>query len=671
MERYRDKVIVGVDILPGYSCLSRNTQPHYAVVFIKNGQIINAYEDISFSRLIRLIWEHDVDIIAVDNIFELAENTGDLIKLVKILPSKTKIVQVTGPSSSGDSLESTARSMGLEIRGKPSPLDTAYLSAMIAYRGGGAVVKLVEERCKIIVSKSRSVAQGGMSLNRYRRSIRAGILAITKEIRRILESNGLDYDLIFRKSSGGLEKSIFIVYAPREKLYGLIKPVKNKNVRITIKPIYRDKMVFEEKESGKVKRGLIIGIDPGVSTAVAILDLDGKPLYLYSSRNIDRSEIVNIISRYGIPVIVATDKQQPPEMVRKIATSLNAKIYAPDQDLTNNEKQEIIEKIKKMYPDIEIRDNHVRDSLAAAYKAYLWISDKLSFIDQKLKELDHEIDRESIRINVIMGKTFAEALEDELASYLNTMRTVSDRSIDKDIIQKPLREYMESFSRKIQELRSRIRYLEKTIDDLRRELLEKDSVIEDLKMELKIMKTRNIVNEEYERRIYMLNQENNSLRESLDRERNRIEFLEKKISELEKIIDLLLSGEYIAVPYMTNLNASALKKRLSEARCGLIYVDEIYPIDQDAINILRNNRVAVATSRDHHDLYRELRVPIINITEKILYRDLAIVKHNTINEVEKYWSIIDKLNSDDEYYRIINLIKKYQEERLKKLRDNI
>ncbi len=662
MEKSNEKIIAGVDILPGYSTLSKNTQPHYAVVFIKNEEVIDSFEDVSFSRLIRLLWEYKADILAIDNVFELARDTDTLIQLIKILPPNTKIVQVTGWGPSAVNIKSIAKKLGIEVKGKLDPLKTAYLAALIASRGGGAVVKMLEEKTKIIVSRGRSVSHGGMSYDRYKRSVRAGILTVTREIKKILDNNELDYDLVFRRSKGGLEKSIFIVYASRDKLYGLIKPFKNKSVKLSIIPIYRDKIIFEENKSRRRNRGLIVGIDPGISTGLAIIDLDGNPLLLYSSKNIDRSELINMITQLGEPVLISTDTHQPPELVKKIASTLNAKLYTPQQDLTTTEKQEIINKIKSRYQWIEVEDSHERDALAAAYKAYTWISDKLKNIDSKIRDMNIGLNKERIRINVIRGKSFAEALEEELNKYLAGIQKKNEKVIEKNL--KDIKDLEEKYKGKIRKLYSRISYLESLIQELRKQLEEKDRVISELKLELKIARTEKRING-FERKYYMLKQEYNSLKKEFKQKDNKIEELYNRISFLEKIINMIYSGEYLMIPYIKNLCASEVKRVFNDLKYNLIYVDEIYPLDSEAIMFLKKNKIGLITSRDYGDLFKEIRIPLtrVNKEDMVEYNDYVLIRKNILDIVNEQWRIVEELDHEDEYKRIIRLVKEYQERR--------
>jgi len=109
-------------------------------------------------------------------------------------------------------------------------------------------------------------------------------------------------------------------------------------------------------------KALIVGIDPGLNTGIAILDVRGRLIALTTKRYAQKSEIIKYISKFGEPVIIASDVNPPPESVKKIAKSLGCKIFYPEVSLSNFEKNEIVKKY-------EIR-GHQKDALAACIKAY-------------------------------------------------------------------------------------------------------------------------------------------------------------------------------------------------------------------------------------------------------------------------------------------------------------
>lgn len=662
-------IVAGIDILPGYSVQSSSRQPHYALVFLdSNGEVINSYEDVSFARLLRLIWEYKPSIIAIDNVFELAEDIDGLKRIINMLPPQTKLVQVTGWGPEAVNIKTIAKKMGLEAHGKLSPLKTAYLAALIASKGGGVVVKLLEEKTKIIVARGRGVSHGGMSFDRYKRSIRAGILNVTKTIKKILDQNGFDYDLVFRKSNGGLEKSVFTVYAPRDKLYGLIKPFKNKSVRLIIKPIYTNKISFENSGFEKVRKGLILGIDPGINTGIAVLDLEGNPLFLHSSKNFDRGEILNIVSSMGTAVIVATDVSHPPDLVKKTASTLNAQLYLPPRDLSNDEKQELINKLLKKYPWLDIQDTHERDALAAAYKAYLSISEKIKQALMKIEDMDLSINKENIKISIARGKSIAEAIEEELEKLLEK-EVGEQRIVKEEIIEQ---QNIENQSRKIEKLINEIKRLRAYIIELENRLKEKDKLIEELMLELKYVKKTVKDDNASDRRIYLLISENRNLRKRLKEKEDALSETYSRVRELEEILEKVVKGEVLAIPHITNLSYHSVNRVVNSATKKnmnyiIIFVDEIMPLDNETIQLLRKHRVALLTKRDYGQLYIDLRVPVVHIENAKFYNEYAFVDKNVLSKIEEQWKRIEEINAEEQYEQVIKLVERYQEERKKKL----
>ena len=80
-----------------------------------------------------------------------------------------------------------------------------------------------------------------------------------------------------------------------------------------------------------------------MTVGVAILDLSGEILSVNSCKEVSRSEITKHIISFGKTVLVATDVHQPPKMVKKMAATLNSKIYAPYRDLAVNAKNEMVD----------------------------------------------------------------------------------------------------------------------------------------------------------------------------------------------------------------------------------------------------------------------------------------------------------------------------------------
>lgn len=407
---------MGVDVEPGCGSSRRC----YSVAVVEDGRLVEKYEQVPLHRLIRLIWELRPDVLAVDNVYELAADARELGRVASMLPPELSIVQPTRlPDGSLVDVRHLARLAGLDPgRGKPSPSRTAYLVALLASMGYGSRLRFVEEKTRIIVARNRRLKHGGMSSPRYQRRVRAAILRAVKDIKRALDRSRLDYDLMFRKSGGGLDSAVFIVYAPRSRLNGIIKSHEDTDVRIEVQPVYSHKLSFEHpaapQERGR-KPFIIVGVDPGISTGIAALDLRGRPVLALSRRGMDREEVVELIRSHGIPVMIATDVNPAPDFVKKLAGMLHVPLYTPPASLSVEEKREIFEKLAQRYPGLRrIADSHVRDAFAAAVKAYRVHEAKLRQIDSYLSRISLDIDTEEIKALVIKGKSIAEAVEEAI-----------------------------------------------------------------------------------------------------------------------------------------------------------------------------------------------------------------------------------------------------------------
>jgi len=137
---------------------------------------------------------------------------------------------------------------------------------------------------------------------------------------------------------------------------------------------------------------IIVGIDPGTTTGIAILNLDGEIISTFSKRNFSKADIIEFISNFGRPIVIATDMNPPPETVEKLATSLPAKLFYPDSTLKRKEKSKLIRKL-------EVRPNrHEKDALAAAIYSYKRLKPIINKVEQKMKAYTKdEIRREVVK----------------------------------------------------------------------------------------------------------------------------------------------------------------------------------------------------------------------------------------------------------------------------------
>lgn len=122
---------------------------------------------------------------------------------------------------------------------------------------------------------------------------------------------------------------------------------------------------------------LIVGVDIGTTTGIAIYDLKRNLLYVGSKRHISISEIINQITKFGSPLIIATDKKKIPSKIKKLIAIFNCRVFKPDHDLTLEEKDRIV--------NISIKNPHQKDALAAATFAYKRYAGQFASIDKSLE----------------------------------------------------------------------------------------------------------------------------------------------------------------------------------------------------------------------------------------------------------------------------------------------
>ena len=150
---------------------------------------------------------------------------------------------------------------------------------------------------------------------------------------------------------------------------------------------------------------LIVGVDIGYTTALAIYDLNRNLLHTGSKRNVSIEHVIREITFFGKPLIIATDKKRVPQPIAKIAASFNCKTFNPDHDLTTEEKDEIVR--------IPIKDIHEKDALAAATFAFKNFAPQFNNIDRNLDSLGLGQYRDRVKELIINkeAKNIAEAIE--------------------------------------------------------------------------------------------------------------------------------------------------------------------------------------------------------------------------------------------------------------------
>jgi len=373
---------------------------------------------------------------------------------------------------------------------------------------------------------------------------------------------------------------------------------------------------------------LIVGIDPGTTTAFSILDVDGNLLKIASYKNLGLSALISIIMPYGDIILVGTDKKNCPKFIENFAVKIGARIITPKQDLLVSEKKELINRIKT-------KNSHEADSLASATFAYkefyplfkkidiflkknnkVYLSNKIKkivltkelSIRDSLKLVEKPVERkivpvkESIKEKEVTEKR-SSLLYKKLKSLENANRLIRNQNSELKKNLKKIQEKQRILIKKIDTLvpdekaKELLEFKEKRIISLDRELKEKDKKINELNDEIKNLNSM------------ILNIENNVLAKKLDNlgyneflTKNKILnikqgdvllvdnptiFSEKTVNALKNIVDVIISKKKVNKELRENLDfIDSTNLKITESRFFAIIDRKDFEIEKGKVNLL-------------------------------------------------------------------------------------
>ncbi len=654
----RPILILGVDII------SENPK-RFAVVSWFNGKLERKGE-FTLYRLIRFIQSKRPDIVAIDSVTELGD---DLRKFLRSLPPETKLVQVTGRPGEQRSLQSLAKEHGIRTTDRFDPYEEAKLCALLASKGVGYEVLAFEEEVIVKVTRGRSHGKGGWSQDRYRKRVHNLVRDKVREIEDRLKRSNIPFDLEVEEKDYGLAKGEFRVYASREELAGLIRPMRGGDVEVRIQPVERAELGFaplKGEEAIRERRSIIVGIDPGITVGIAAVDLNGRIVALHSERNMPVGEVFRFVSEIGHPVIVATDVSPAPGFVEKIARSFKAQLFVPRESLRVEEKNELLRNL-----GISVDDDHQRDALAAAYKAYLRLKPKLEHVDAKLREVGLTKKAEEVKALVIQGYNLGEAMQ---------RVTLRERPKEEKV------EESEKLSIDVRPYIKRIRELEKRIELLERENAELREIIKEQRSTIGKLERRIADYDEEVRRKVLRERE-------LEAKVRRIEILEKQLREAKAVIERLsrdlvqvkrmnvveVRGSAVPLKVMNVLSWRELERL--EREVGIRRGDVLFVVNPAgagraiAGELVERGIKALITEKpvpeQVREVLREAHVPFFTSEELDVKRvdEFAVVERETLERaIEELLARWEEEDREKEAEKFLRLVEEYRLERMKELK---
>ena len=351
---------------------------------------------------------------------------------------------------------------------------------------------------------------------------------------------------------------------------------------------------------------VLVGVDPGSTSAVAILDFNGDMIHVRSGKNFPPREIISEIIENGKPVIVTSDKAKTPSKVEKIAKSVGAEKFEPDEDLSQERKRELGTG----------ENSHEKDASAAVKHAYRQLKPKI----RKIEELDEERSGEK---SEIASKYFSDQIpvaqdqesrednrkeekEDEVEAE-NNGRSESSTHDSGD-------SHDDRWRRKSQRLERKVENLEEQVEDLKEKLEFREQQRRNLQSKydkLKAGKKDEMLKErELSRKIAELKEK----KQRIDELEQELENTRIRETQYEKAVDILDEGGEI-LPLISEETEKIPEKaatRSEDLRDSLISQGEkIYHVDElEGVELM--NRMVVRELPDENpgeiiEKYRDAR----------------------------------------------------------------
>jgi len=557
----RDRLkVFGIDIIKG-SVRSRSRRPMYALVRMDGG-VIESESEVSMFRLFRMLTAEQPDILAVDSLQEIAADQRELYFFLQGLPPQTRLVQVTGGERK-ETLGKVAARYNISFN-RFDPFAEARTTAQVASLGAGAEVIAFLNESEVVVSRHRSPGKGGWSQNRYVRKMHGAVQLKGREIEMALVAAGLRYEKKETRAFGGCSRVAFRVFATRDQVP--VPTYRGADVQVRIHGKRLERIQF--RPLSIKPRYLIVGIDPGTTTAAAALDLDGNLLHIASSRQMTMSDVIESLYKVGKPLVIATDVQEMPYSVEKIRRAFSAIAFVPKQDVSVDTKVE-------MTAPFEYANDHERDALSAALDAYRHYRHKFQNLNKRIPP-GHDLDE--VRARVIRGQS--------LDSVLGEMKVPARKPETTEAVPVPVDS--DRHDERVRVLDGMVKRLRTFVAELQEEVKGKEYEIH--RLQARVRKVQSVRDAELAKDTEVVRKDAviQSLKKRLRKEERHNRNLLKRLARIKKFAELSMEGEVVPVKVMDALTKDGFRGLVEDA--GIEEGDIIFVTRTDGYgrNIVRD-----------------------------------------------------------------------------------
>lgn len=357
---------------------------------------------------------------------------------------------------------------------------------------------------------------------------------------------------------------------------------------------------------------LLIGVDTGITTAIAVLDLEKNILSLKSDRNFSTSDIIKYISKIGKPLIISTDKKRPPIMIAKLASSYNSKLFVPNHDLSIEEKDKLTTGFKT--------DNiHEKDALAAALFAYKFYSPQFRKVDS-VSTSESESDKIKELLISKKASNISEAVEMLKPKKVEEKPVMKKQEFDWERHYELLKRKLTDKERSYEILKLYSQKLEERIKNLQKQ--RKERLEEELKKNQETRK-RIMKEKEIEGRNILIKQ----LQYELAKEKMMIKAYEERFEKEEEFKRIKDEGN-IAVIIMDNFTKDAIVKANREFKI------------KDQVVYFENQRQSKQAARTLISLQPRIVLGELNEKMEVMLRNAGIPVVSMKPELRKYFAFV-------------------------------
>jgi predicted RNase H-like nuclease (RuvC/YqgF family) len=426
-----------------------------------------------------------------------------------------------------------------------------------------------------------------------------------------------------------------------------------------------------------------VGFDPGLTVGIAILDLCGNVISTKSCKEMARAEVIKYIIGHGKTVLIATDVYPVPKNVRKLASTLNSKIYSPVKTFTVSSKTELVDSYLNEISSTKYPGNaHERDALAAAIKTYKHYQNKLGQIEKRTEKLGltaEEVDE--IKSMVIMDRPISSAIDDVLKipeRKDDLLPKIEEMENDIDSIDE---ENLKSIEEAVRKLKHKIKSQERQINNLKKKnkLIKKDVrhyKKKTSKLENKIEK----LHYEYSKDILRKKEISSKvsiikgLQEKYTQERALREKLEENLRSMKEIRVMELSEKAVPVKIIESFTREKIKEAMDywtikNGDIVLLSSSEGGGSQTASLLIDMGIKSVIAVDKMSHPAEEEFEknmVPVLDAKKVDLEMidEFAVIERDILDkEIENWKARVETRRNKEEKKQLLKMIDEYRAHR--------